>query len=181
MSLQSDGSTTLRVATTSDAALLARLGASAFRDTFAAENTPSDMALYLADAFGEHVQRAELADPRHVVFLAERAGEAIGYAMLRAGGAPDVVRGFGPIEIARLYAIQRLIGAGIGAALMQHCLRESAARGHDTVWLGVWEHNARAMAFYRRWGFEDVGSQTFMLGRDRQTDRVMMRPVAQEA
>ena len=171
----------VRIATTADAALLAHLGATTFGDTFSAENTPADMAMYLAEAFGDRVQFAELADPRHLVLFAERAGEPIGYAVLRAGVAREGVRGFNPIEIARLYAVQRYIGAGIGATLMQQCLQESATRGHDTIWLGVWEHNARAIAFYRRWGFADVGSQTFMLGRDRQTDRVMMRRVAQEA
>ena len=63
---------------------------------------------------------------------------------------------------------------------MQRCLDEAAARGRRTVWLGVWEHNARAIAFYRRWGFTDVGSQPFQLGADLQTDRVMSRRVAGE-
>lgn len=171
---------TVRVATTSDAELLAQLGATTFIDTFAADNTPSDMAMYVAGAFRADVQHGELADPRHRVLFAERAGEAVGYAMLRDGTPANGVAGFDPVEIARLYAAKRFIGAGIGAALMQRCLAESATRGHDTIWLGVWEHNTRAIAFYRRWGFEHVGSQTFMLGRDRQTDRVMMRRVAPE-
>lgn len=82
------------------------------------------------------------------------------------------------IEIARLYAGKRWIGAGIGALLMQSCLREARARDKDTIWLGVWERNARAIAFYRRWDFADVGSQSFQLGGDLQSDRVMARRVA---
>lgn len=171
---------TTRLATPDDAALLASLGASTFTDAFAADNTPADMAEYLAASFVEEVQRVELADPRHVVFVAERSGDTAGYAVLRIGPAPDAVQGADPIEIARLYSVSQWIGAGVGAALMQRCLEEAAARGKRTIWLGVWEHNARAMAFYRRWGFTDVGTQTFMLGRDAQSDRVMARRVGGE-
>lgn len=171
----------IRVATVADAALLARLAETTFTDTFAADNTAADMTAYVAATFGVRMQRAELADERHIVLFAERANEVVGYAMLREGVAPAGVPGFDPIEIARLYATQRQVGSGVGAALMQQCLELAATRGHDTIWLGVWEHNARAIVFYGRWGFEDVGSQTFMLGRDRQIDRVMIRHVAQGA
>jgi ribosomal protein S18 acetylase RimI-like enzyme len=60
---------------------------------------------------------------------------------------------------------------------MQRCLDEVRDRGRATVWLGVWERNARAIAFYTRWQFADVGSHSFLLGTDRQTDRVMARSV----
>ena len=171
---------TTRRATPADAALLASLGSTTFCDTFAAENTPADMSLYVATAFGEGVQARELADSRHTVFFAERAGDAVGYAMLRDGPAPVVIRDADAIEIARLYAAKPFVGAGVGAALMQRCLDESALRGRSTIWLGVWEHNARAIAFYRRWGFADVGTTDFLLGRDRQTDRIMARRVTGE-
>ena len=62
---------------------------------------------------------------------------------------------------------------------MQRCLDEAAARDQRTIWLGVWERNARAIAFYRRWDFADVGSQSFQLGGDLQSDRVMVRRVAE--
>ena len=151
-----------------------------FRDTFGADNTPADIAMYVLREFGADLQRAELADSGNSVFFAERAGQTVGYAMLRRSAAPPEVVGFDPVEVARLYAVRQCIGSGIGATLMQRCLDESARRGHDTIWLGVWEHNRLAIAFYRRWGFEDVGAHTFTLGRDRQIDRVMMRRVARE-
>ena len=168
---------TIRRATTEDAALLASLAASTFHDTFAADNTPQDMAEYMAAVYGESFQRAELADPRHIVVLAERDGEAVGYAMLRQGPAPNGVQDTDAIEIMRLYAVKRFIGGGIGATLMQRCLEEAASRGKSTIWLGVWEHNARAIAFYRRWGFTTVGAQPFIVGHDRQSDHVMARRV----
>ena len=166
---------TMRRAAPADAAALAAMASTAFTDTFGAHTDPRDMADYLATAFGESVQRAELADTGSTVWLAEHEGEPAGYAMLRAGPPPECVSVHDAIEIARLYVVKRFIGAGIGALLMRRCIEEASARGNDAIWLGVWEHNVRAIAFYERWEFVDVGSLAFMLGRDRQTDRVMVR------
>ena len=175
-------SVTTRRATLADAGLVAALASATFSETFGADNTPANMALYIAKSFGEAIQREELDDPRTIVILAEREGETVGYTMLREGRAPDAVGAAAgdAIEIARLYSVTHLIGAGIGATLMQRCIDEAAARGKQVIWLGVWERNARAIAFYARWGFTDVGSLAFTLGHDRQTDRVMARRVGVE-
>jgi GNAT superfamily N-acetyltransferase len=172
---------TIRQADPSDASALAAFAAEAFADTFGMDNTPEDMAAYLAQAFGEVQQRAELSDPACTVLLAEREGGLMGYAMLRDGAAPSGATGIAAgsaMEIARLYAGQRWIGTGVGAALMQRCIDLAASRARRWIWLGVWERNARAIAFYARWGFADVGSQHFQLGADRQTDRIMARQLA---
>ena len=58
---------------------------------------------------------------------------------------------------------------------MQAAIDEAQRRGHDTLWLGVWEHNPRARAFYRKWGFVEVGTHIFVLGSDPQTDILMQR------
>ena len=169
---------TVRRAVVADASTLAELGASTFTETFAEANTPEDFAAYMAASFSEAIQRAELEDANTTVFLAERDGEAVGYIMVREGRTPSCVAVDDALEIARLYARKATLGTGVGATLMQRALLEAAGRGKDAVWLGVWERNARAIAFYARWGFSDVGSQSFQLGTDRQTDRIMARRIA---
>jgi diamine N-acetyltransferase len=172
---------TTRVARLEDAALLAELGASTFRETFASANTAEDLSAYMQASFGEAIQRSELEEPATTVFLAERDGEAEGYVMLRDRRAPSMVAAEHALEIARLYARRRVLGAGVGAALMQRALSEAAGRGKDAVWLGVWEHNTRAIAFYESWGFFRCGTQPFVLGADVQTDLVMVRRLARES
>jgi diamine N-acetyltransferase len=82
-----------------------------------------------------------------------------------------------PIEIVRLYARKDWLGRGVGAMLMQACLDEAVKQDCDTVWLDVWEQNAPARAFYRKWGFVEVGTQLFQLGGDLQHDLLLQRPV----
>jgi diamine N-acetyltransferase len=170
-----------RAARLDDAALLAELGASTFAETFESSNTPEDFAMYMAAAFGEAIQRAELADPDTTVFFAERGDDTVGYVMLRERKPPASVGLEDALEIARLYARKRAIGSGVGGALMQRAIAEAAGRGKDAVWLAVWERNERALRFYESWGFHRSGSQPFLLGTDLQTDLVMVRRIARES
>ena len=167
--------TTIRPARSADAPDLARMAARTFEETFGPANHPADMALYLSSAYGLAQQSAELADPAMDTVLAEVDGTLAGYAQIREGSAPDCVTGAAPIEIRRFYVDAPWQGRGLAQALMRAVHSAVARRGGRTLWLGVWERNERAQAFYRKCGFVDVGSQPFVLGRDRQTDRIMTR------
>jgi GNAT superfamily N-acetyltransferase len=149
-----------------------------FRDTFAADNDPRDMALHVAQAYGPVQQGRELADPNIMTLLADVAGQAVGYAQLRLGPAPQCVAGEAPIELWRLYVDREWHGQGIAQELMRHVELEARRGGARTLWLGVWERNRRAKAFYRKWSFVDVGSHVFMVGSDAQTDRILVRSLA---
>ncbi len=168
----------IRRATAADNKLLAAIGVDTFRDTFAADNTPENMAAYLAASFSPGKQEAELADPSSIFLIAEIAGAAVGYARMKEGEPPKGITGTHPIEIARLYARQEWIGRGVGAALMHACLDEAEKRHCDTVWLDVWERNDRARTFYAKWGFAQVGAQIFQLGDDLQHDLLLQRQVS---
>lgn len=162
-----------------DSGLLAELGARTFSETFAADNTPENMAAYLASAFSEAQQAAELADPHCLFQIAETNGVAVGYDMLRYGNGLGGVNGEKPIELVRLYVSRESLGSGVGAALMQACIGEAKQRDYKTLWLGVWEHNQRAQAFYRKWNFIEVGKHVFQLGDDPQTDILMQRAISE--
>jgi ribosomal protein S18 acetylase RimI-like enzyme len=168
---------TIRRGTAEDARLLAELGARTFSDTFADDNTPENMSEYLASAFNAEQQATELADPESLFHIAETNGVAVGYAMLRSGNVLTEVTGNTPIELVRLYVSKESLGSGVGAALMEACIGEARQRGHETLWLGVWEHNRRALAFYRKWNFHEVGTHVFQLGDDPQTDILMQRSI----
>ena len=168
----------VRVAVPDDAVALAAFGERTFRDAFGADNSPEDVAAHLAATYSPARQTSELADPRRTTLVVlAHDGELMAFAQLLAGDAPPLVTGPAPIELLRFYVDRRQRGRGVAHTLMAGVLDAAAGRGARTIWLGVWEQNPRAIAFYRKWGFRDVGSQEFLLGSDRQTDRVMMRPV----
>jgi ribosomal protein S18 acetylase RimI-like enzyme len=165
----------IRAADLSDAMLLAEIGRRTFRDTFGPANSPEDMEKYLAHSFGEVIQTSELKDPDNSFLVAEISGDPVGYVRLRAGAAPSVVSGSHPMEIVRFYSVKDWIGRGVGPRLMQASLELATHTGHDVLWLDVWERNDRAIAFYKKWRFEVVGNQPFVLGDDLQNDLLMAR------
>lgn len=165
----------IRHAAMADAELLTDLGARTFIETFGADNSEENMKAYLTTAFTPEQQASELSDPRRSVFIAETQGVAAGYAMLMSGDAPPEVNDEKPIELVRLYVSKDCLGSGVGAALMRACLDEAASQDCTTMWLGVWENNLRAQAFYRKWEFVEVGTHVFQLGDDPQRDLLMQR------
>jgi diamine N-acetyltransferase len=167
---------TLRAAAARDAEALAPFAERTFRDTFGPHNRAEDMDGYCSAAFTVERQRAELGDPARQVLLLERAGELAGYAMLWAGPVPTCVTGDDPIELLRFYIDGAWHGRGLAGELMDATMAAAAARGARTVFLAVWERNLRAIAFYAKRGFRDVGSRPFQLGSDVQTDRIMAAP-----
>ena len=167
----------VRRASIEDAELLGELGARTFAETFSEDNTADDMAAYVAASFSPEHLTAELTDPSSVFFIAEVDGNAAGYAKLHPGEAPEVVGGRKPVELVRLYVARAWLGRGVGPALMQRCLDEARRMGFQIIWLGVWERNHRAQAFYRKWNFHEVGEHVFQLGSDPQRDVVMQRAI----
>lgn len=170
------GAPRLRRATVADAPMLAELEARLFVQAFGAANDPDNLRMHLAQTFSAEKQRDEIGDPTRVVWIAEdRDGCAIGYAMLRLGGDEPGIVGDQPAEVQRIYADPAWHGRGVGAALMGACIDHAVASACDVIWLGVWERNPRAIAFYEKMGFVKVGRHTFLVGRDVQHDFVMAR------
>jgi ribosomal protein S18 acetylase RimI-like enzyme len=168
---------TIRVATAADAAVLADLARRTFYDTFAATNNPDDMALHLQNTYGVDQQTRELANRDITTLLVEEDGVAIAYAQLRADHVPECVAGRNSVELWRFYVDRAWHGRGVAQAMMDRVKAEAVARGARTLWLGVWEKNDRARAFYAKCGFTDAGEHIFLFGTDPQTDLVMVAPL----
>lgn len=166
---------TIRLGLPADAALIADISRQTFYETFAADNTPENMEKFMNEQFTRDKLMAELYDPQSFFLLAEVDGEVAGYVRLRESPNPAGLGTAPAIEIARIYALNRVIGRGVGSALMEHCIEVARKLGKTYTWLGVWEHNQRAIAFYSKWGFKKFGEHLFALGDDPQTDWLMKK------
>lgn len=164
-----------RTATAKDAKPLADLAEATFKDTFAAFNTPEDMDLHCRASYGEAIQLEEIGNPEMLTLVCGEGGRLTGFAQLRWGEKPPCVAAEAPGEIQRLYVDKAWHGKGVAQELMTACIAAMRHRRTDTLWLGVWEHNPRAIAFYRKFGFVEVGDHVFPLGSDPQRDIVMAR------
>lgn len=160
----------IKIASSEDALLIADLSRKTFYDTFAQYNTAENMRIFLEEQNPREKQIAEVGAPGRIFLLAYAGEEVVGYASLRESEAPQGMEDMKAIEIVQLYSDKKMIGKGVGAALMEACLHMARRQEKDWVWLGVWERNHRAIAFYEKWGFERFGEHVFLVGLDAQTD-----------
>ncbi|HSC30607.1 MAG TPA: GNAT family N-acetyltransferase [Gemmatimonadaceae bacterium] len=167
----------IRPAQASDARPLALLAEQTFRGTLEGMNTPEDMQLHCETHYSAALQLREILDPALETLVCERDGQLVGFAQLRWGPSPECVGAQQSVEIQRFYVSQAWQGRGVAQALMATAIALAETHGADQIWLGVWERNPRAIAFYKKCGFAEVGEHTFLLGTDPQRDLVMRRPI----
>jgi len=166
----------VRRGSVADAGRLAAFGHRVFSETFATDNDPVQLARYVDAAYTPAVQAEELADAAITSWLACDADDRVlGFAQVRKGPVPSCVTSPSSIELWRLYVDREWHGRGIAAALMTTALDEAVREGAATMWLGVWEHNSRAQAFYGKQGFAPVGTHVFLFGTEEQTDQIWVR------
>lgn len=168
---------TLRRITSGEIAILRELSIQTFVDTFSAENTAENLSEYLETAFSEQQLLQEINTPGTEFYLVMQDDIACGYLKLNFGAAQSDLKESPGLEIERIYILKAALGTGIGAFMMNEAIHRAHGLGAPYLWLGVWEHNAHAIAFYHKYGFETFGSHVFRLGKDEQTDILMRRMV----
>jgi len=166
----------IRKAVSSDAELIADMSRETFYDTFAEYNTKEDMDKFLAEQFGKEYLMAQFSEKGNIFLLAYENQQPAGYVFMKES-LHETLDNENVIEISRLYARTSFIGKGIGKELMTAAIAEAGQLQKEYIWLGVWEHNRRAIDFYQKFGFEKFTEQDFILGNDVQRDWVMKKVI----
>ena len=164
----------IRRARPSDAVALALMAEETFRDTFAADNSAANMDLHCSQSYGPDLQLREIVDQNLVTLVAEQGGELTAFAQVRLHAPQECVGAADSSELYRLYVLKRWHGLGVAQNILRQALATATSAGNSQIWLGVWERNARAQAFYRKHGFVLVGDQIYKVGNDPQRDLVMV-------
>src|SRR5262249_26523161 len=133
---------------------------------------PEDLRAYIAAKYTPDVQRQEIADSAFHYRLALEGSVLVGYCMSGPVSLEIEPRAETALELRRLYVAPGMKGAGVAQALMDEALDWMRRRGANAAYLSVWEDNHRAQAFYRRYGFEQVGEHKFMVGASADRDQI---------
>lgn len=165
----------IKAANISDLQILCDLGSKTFYDTYVAYNTAEDMQAHLQENFSESATKTQFLDPNIQFLLIWDLEKVIGYVKLSRKIQLDELRHEQAVEIARFYIEKAYFGKGIAQNLMQACIEFAREQGYNTIWLGVWKQNPRAIRFYQKCGFEIFSEQIFYLGKDAQLDFLMKK------
>ena len=171
----------IRRATPADAQALAAFAATAFRDTYLGIDEPKEIDNYVTAHFTESAIASQLNDHASIFLVAFSAHELVGYAQIKQSTPPACVVGPSPIELARLYLSKSAIGQGLGALLMLAAHAVARTLRCRTIWLGVYDRNVRAIGFYQKFGFAQVGGKEFSFGGRIYIDPILAAAVPRAA
>jgi len=160
-------------ATKADVAVLCKMGAEIFYETYAVYNTEENMQQYIKETYSEKAILNELNEKGTSQLIARLGNEPVGYVKISTKNICEELAGKRCFEIERLYVYGKYQGRKIGYELINACTEMALKEGYNTIWLGVWEHNAKAIGFYEKVGFVKFGQHVFKLGEDLQNDFLM--------
>jgi ribosomal protein S18 acetylase RimI-like enzyme len=163
----------IRKATISDLQIIQEISKQTFIETFAEVNTPENMQNYLLENFNTEKVASEINNPESEFYLALLDNETIGYLKLNSGKAQTEIYKEQTLEIHRIYVLKAFLGKKIGQLLLDEAVKIAKQAGVESIWLGVWEENQRALLFYSKNGFVEFDKHIFTLGNDIQTDLLM--------
>jgi ribosomal protein S18 acetylase RimI-like enzyme len=166
---------TIKIATNADADKISAISKQTFYEAFNAQNTKANMSLFITTNFNIQVTENDIQAKSNTFYLTYTNNQLCGYAKVIEIDNSDAFSNTTTLRISRIYVLDAFIGQGIGKALMQQCLNFAKELGKSIIWLGVWENNLPAIAFYQKWGFEKFGTEIFVLGNDPQTDCLMKK------
>jgi diamine N-acetyltransferase len=167
----------IKQATINDLDQLQTIGRQTFSETFDSTNTEENMQKYLEENFSVAKLSTELNDKNAVFYFAMLHNKVIGYLKLNFGPSQTEFQDDRAVEIERLYVLRSFHGKRVGQILFEKAVEIALQKKAEAVWLGVWEHNYRAIQFYKKNGFVEFDKHIFKLGGDQQTDLLMKRKV----
>ena len=165
----------IKKCTTQDFDKLRQLSIETYYQTFAHMNTAEDMVAYLEEAFNVDKFTQEFNDPNSSFFFLYSDERIAGYLKLNEAPSQTDINDPLSLEIERIYVSSEFQGTGLGRYLMEQAINIATERGKKYAWLGVWEKNEKAICFYKKNGFYEIGTHTFVMGEDVQSDYVMRK------
>ncbi len=173
--MMSASSRQIRLCGAKDIPTLLDLAITTFVEAFWDTNNPESMTAYMEAAFREEVFFEEMQHPDAQFFLVLEDEVPAGYLKLNRVGAQSDVRDPESLEVERIYVLADYQGVGIGKYLLEFAIQTAVAEALKYIWLGVWEYNEKAIAFYQKQGFWIFGDHPFAMGEEVQTDLLMRR------
>lgn len=146
-----------------------------FNETFKEQNSPENIDSYLERAFNLEQLEKELSNCFSQFFFVYFNHELAGYLKVNINDAQSEEMGDESLEIERIYIKNKFQKHGFGKYLLNKATEIAMERNKKKIWLGVWEKNENAIAFYEKMGFVQTGGHSFYMGNEEQTDFIMTK------
>lgn len=159
----------------SDVEQLRDISIETFVDTFKDQNTEENLNEYLERAYSIEQLTSEINQVGTDFYFLEDSGIIVGYLKINIDDAQSEKEHPLALEVERIYVLPQHKRKGYGKLLLEFAYLRAKELNRTGIWLGVWEHNYNALAFYKKMGFQRVGEHTFIMGDDAQVDYIMLK------
>lgn len=159
----------------SDVEQLQAISIKTFVNTFNDQNTEEDLKEYLDRAYNIKQLTFEINQVGTAFYFLKDSGVIVGYLKINIDDAQSEKDNPLALEVERIYVLPEHKRKGYGKRLLAFAHTRAKELNRTSIWLGVWEHNHNALAFYERMGYQRVGEHTFYMGDDAQVDYIMLK------
>lgn len=146
-----------------------------FTETFKDNNSEKSLNDYLNTAYELTKLEKELENPHSEFYFAYFNNELAGYLKININDAQSEKMGENALEVERIYIKKSFKRRVIGRHLIETAEQLAKKYQKNLMWLGVWEYNPKAIAFYETLGFKVIGAHSFFMGEEEQTDLIMSK------
>lgn len=167
----------IKKCTLEDSLKLQEISDETFNETFKHQNSPENMNAYLERAFNLKQLEKELSNTSSQFFFVYFNNEVAGYLKVNTNDAQSEEMGDESLEIERIYIKNKFQKHGLGKYLLNKAMEIAMERNKEKIWLGVWEKNENAIAFYKKMGFVQTGAHSFYMGDEEQMDFIMTKTI----
>ncbi|ASN06423.1 GNAT family N-acetyltransferase [Virgibacillus necropolis] len=165
----------IKKCTIKDLRILQEICYETFDETFKDQNSPENMKTYLERAFNLKQLKKELSNISSQFFFVYYNDEVAGYLKVNTDDAQSEKKGDEALELERIYIKNKFQRHGLGKYLLDKTMEIAMKNNKKEIWLGVWEKNENAIAFYKKVGFVHTGAHSFYMGDEEQIDFIMMK------
>ena len=166
---------TIKKCTIEDLRELQKISVETFTETFKDQNSPEHLNAYLERAYNLDQLEQELANRSSQFFFVYFNHEVAGYLKVNTDDAQSEEMGDDSLEIERIYIKKKFQKHGLGKQLLNKAIESAIELKKRKIWLGVWEENENAIAFYQKKGFVQTGAHSFYMGDEEQVDLIMTK------
>lgn len=154
---------------------LQQISRQTFLETFGSQNSAENIKEFLDTAYAEEKLKDEVENANSSFYFLTVDNKVAGYLKVNEGHAQTEQVVPNTLEVERIYLKQAFQHQGLGLVLIKLAEKIAKEKEKDNMWLGVWEKNYQAQAFYEKDGFKRVSQHTFVVGEDPQTDLILVK------
>jgi len=165
----------IKKCTLEDSRELQEISVDTFNETFKDQNSPEQINTYLEREFNLQQLEKQLANRSSQFFFVYVNDEVAGYLKVNTDDAQSEKMGDESLEIERIYVKRKYQKHGLGKNLLNKAVEIAIEHKKKKIWLGVWEENEDAIAFYQKKGFVQTGAHSFYMGEEEQVDLIMTK------